>query len=135
MQAPETQTTVPAGTKRRILLVDDEGFIRNAGSAMMGMLGYEVRAVESGELAVACVRDGNESFDLAIVDLTMPDMDGAACFRELRRVRPALRVLLTSGYRMTSAIEALMAEGALGLIEKPFTLQSLRDSIERACAG
>jgi len=118
--------------KRRILPVDDEDFVREAGRAMLQLLGYDVETAASGEEALAIVRLPGTAFDLAVIDLNMPDMDGAACFRALRKTRPALRTMLTSGGGMNATVEALLDECLLGLIEKPFTLQSLREAADRA---
>lgn len=72
--------------KSRILIVDDEEAIRTSLSDFLGGSGYDVAAVENGYKAIEKVKD--EEWDLALVDLKMPDLDGLAVLREVVKIRP-----------------------------------------------
>ena len=117
--------------KARVLLVDDEDFVRDAGSAMIRMLGYEADAVSSGQEAVERVRAGDAPYDIIVIDLSMPDMSGEECFRILRREAEGAKLLITSGYVVESRVALLREEGLDGVLQKPFTLDSIRTTFEQ----
>ena len=64
----------------------------------------------------------------------MPRMDGLAAFRALRQIRPDATIVLTSGYGEESAAERFAGEGLAAFLQKPYTLQALRETIERVVA-
>ena len=80
-----------------VLLADDEAVVRDVGSEMLKSLGYTVVAARDGKEAVE-VFASRDDISFVILDLTMPRMDGEECFRELRRLRPGVRVIMSSGY-------------------------------------
>ena len=60
----------------------------------------------------------------------MPDMSGAECFAELRRIRPESKILLCTGYDRNHAVQKLMNQGVVGFIQKPYDI----DELARVCA-
>jgi two-component system cell cycle sensor histidine kinase/response regulator CckA len=118
-------------TRQRILLIDDEAFVREAGSAMLDMLGYDCVAVEGGLAAQEYVHKHRHDIDLVMVDLNMPEMDGVECFHGLRDVAPDLRVVIVSGsLHNDPRIRELLAEGLAGVLQKPFTMDVLEKSVK-----
>ncbi|MFW5635626.1 MAG: PAS domain S-box protein [Thermodesulfobacteriota bacterium] len=115
----------PVGGKETILLVDDEAMILEVGEAMLERLGYRVVTANSGAAAVACVSEKGGGIDLVILDLIMPGMDGGETFDRIRRVRPTLPVILSSGYSINGQAAAIMERGCNGFIQKPFTISAL----------
>ncbi len=116
--------------KSRILIVDDEKAIRTSLSDFLGGSGYDVAAVENGYKAIEKVKD--EDWDLALVDLKMPGLDGLAVLREIINIKPHLLVMIITGYAtIESAVEA-MKEGATDYIMKPFAPDELVIRIEKA---
>jgi len=113
-----------------ILLVDDEEMVRSLGVAMLSMLGFTTITAKDGQEAVNIFK---ETPDIAFVvlDLTMPQMDGEQCFRELRRLQPAVKVIMASGYNEQEVSQKFAGEGPSGFIQKPFSLSELRASIKR----
>ncbi len=108
----------------RVLLVDDNFTVLEVGQRMLRILGFEVESYQSGFDAVEEFRLRPDRFDLAIVDLTMPQMDGSETVRQLREVRPELPIVISSGY---SAIEvASRADERTAYLHKPYTLRELR---------
>jgi DNA-binding NarL/FixJ family response regulator len=73
--------------------------------------------------------------DLVLLDMIMPRMNGATCFRELRKIDPHLKILLLSGHVLSEVVYELQAEGAAGFLRKPFTLQLLSRMVAEALAG
>ena len=114
----------------RILVADDDLAPRRLLQQTLPKSGYCVEVAEGGRAAVAL---GNEqSFDLAMLDIMMPDLDGIEVLRALKAVQPELIVIMMSSFgSIDTAIEA-MKEGAYDYIRKPFNLDELTLTIQRA---
>jgi DNA-binding NtrC family response regulator len=113
-----------------IHIIDDEPIIHDVLSQLLGSEGYEVEISASGEEALekVSVRD----FDLFLLDLLMPGMDGLEVLRAVRKIRPqAVLVIITAYASVESAIEA-MKMGAFDYIQKPFKHEELLLTIQRA---
>jgi signal transduction histidine kinase/DNA-binding response OmpR family regulator len=114
----------------RILVVDDEPRIVRLCTQILTEQGYVVQGVNSGMEALTQLRA--EAFDLLVVDIKMPDVDGLLVLRLARDLDPNLTaVVITGSATMDRAIEALQA-GARGFILKPFGYDELISTIERA---
>ena len=128
--APQARTST-SGQRftGRVLLADDEEDVRESTSAMLEVLGFEVVVTEDGQDAVACF--GGEAFDLVLLDLTMPRMDGREAFRELRNLRPDIPVVLYSGYTQHASIREILAQPSTAFLHKPFQLADLREAVRQ----
>jgi PAS domain S-box-containing protein len=105
----------------RILVADDEPEIIDLCSRLLIGQGYVVQAATSGQEAIAHLEA--EPFDLLVIDIKMPDMDGLAVLRRGRELDPDLAAVVITGFAtMDSALEA-MHSGARGFVLKPFGLQ------------
>ncbi len=113
-----------------ILLIDDEQMILDVSGAMLIKLGYSVLKAESGLRAIEIVQDKGTAIDLIILDMIMPEMDGGLTFDHIRRVRPEIPVILSSGYTLDGQAAEIMARGCNGFIQKPFTVQNLSQKIQ-----
>jgi CheY-like chemotaxis protein len=100
-KAPPKDTPRAAG-QRSVLLVEDDADSREAMHDLLTILGLECTAVASAEEAQEVLAAG--SFDIVLTDLTLPGMSGAELARDVRRTRPAIRVLLVSGYGNSAVI-------------------------------
>jgi two-component system nitrogen regulation response regulator NtrX len=107
--------------KPRVLIVDDEAGVRSALSGVLRDEGYAVDAVESGE---ACLeRVGRAAYDVLIVDIWLPGMDGLATLSRLRERRVDAPVVMISGHgNIESAVRAIKL-GAFDFVEKPLSLE------------
>lgn len=114
----------------RILVTDDDFAPRRLLQQALTKAGYCVEVAEGGRVAVAL---GNaQSFDLALLDVMMPDLDGIEVLRALKAVQPELIVIMMSSFAsIDTAIEA-MKEGAYDYIRKPFNLDEMTLTIQRA---
>ena len=130
----ETAMTVPSngGT---VLLVDDEPVIRDISTLMLEKLGYSVIAVESGVKALEVYGQSKAHVDLIILDMVMPDMDGAETFDQLKGIDPDVKVLLSSGYSQDSHATEIINKGCAGFLQKPFSLDSLAEKVRRVLSG
>ncbi|HHY47775.1 MAG TPA: sigma-54-dependent Fis family transcriptional regulator [Firmicutes bacterium] len=120
-------------TNHRILIVDDEANMRRILSELLTEQGYEVAAAKDGAEAIRRATDSR--FDLIILDLKLPDVDGITVLRELKkRGLTAAVVVLTAFSSIETAIEA-MKLGAYDYIPKPFKVDKLKDVIKNAIAA
>lgn len=113
----------------KILLVDDEETVRVIGKRMLERLGYEVLTANDGREALRIYRDQGKEIDLVLLDLTMPNMNGEAAHRELRRLDPGVRVILSSGYTEQDVAMRFERKHAVRFLQKPYTLAALRDCL------
>jgi PAS domain S-box-containing protein len=113
-----------------VLLVDDEETVRAIGKEMLLMLGFQVLTADDGRAALEIFRS-TPGIAFVILDLTMPHMDGEECFRELRRLQPDIKVLMSSGYNEQEVSERFAGKGLAGFIQKPYNLSVLREAIKR----
>ena len=112
---------VSMGTET-VLLVDDEKIILEVGGEMLREMGYQVHLANSGPEAVQVYEEHASQIDLVILDMIMPDMDGRETYDGLRKINPDIKVLLASGYSITSQVNEILAQGFNGFIQKPFNM-------------
>lgn len=126
----------PSPAARRVLVADDVEAVRVSLTLALEEAGFAVTGVGSGSQALAALRGGG--FDIAILDLWMPDTDGLAVLRAIRKEQPALRIFVITGGGPRLPLEAavLMAEvwGAEQVIVKPFDEAELIAVIEKRAA-
>jgi len=120
--------------QRRILIVDDEPSICEGVSAILIREGYDVRQAASGEEAVKLSCE--EEFDLILMDLIMPGIDGADACARIREHRPDARVVAISGSPVGQRMEKFVRSGGVELfLYKPFGKRELISGIEKALAA
>ena len=108
-----------------VLLVDDEDVLLAVTSKMLNRLGFEVLLASNGEDALELFRENTENICCVILDLTMPNMNGEECFRELRRIRQDVPVILCSGFNEQDATQRFVGKGLAGFIQKPYRFNTL----------
>jgi len=107
----------------KILIVDDEAFIRENLERILAEDGYRALSTESGETAVSLV--GEEEIDLVLLDLNLGSKSGLDLLRQLKEIDPDLLVIIITGYgTVESAVEALKL-GAYDYIKKPFKADAI----------
>jgi response regulator RpfG family c-di-GMP phosphodiesterase len=130
LAVPATMSTTSAPDERpRVLIVDDEKFIRDILADFLGMEGYIVRTAEDG--AAALQELGNAHYDLIISDLKMPRMGGIELLDAIGAAAPnALTVIMTGFGTVETAIDA-MKRGAYDYILKPFKVEEVIRVVQR----
>jgi PAS domain S-box-containing protein len=113
-----------------VLLVDDEEAIRSVAKRMLERIGFEVLAATNGQDALAVFRNTADRLACVVMDLTMPHMDGDAAFREMRRIKPAVPVILSSGYNQQEVAERLVGKGLDGFMQKPYQLSQMVETLQ-----
>ncbi len=114
------------------LLADDEKAVRGAVREMLRLLGYQVVEAGDGAAAVELCRARPDDFTLAVLDMTMPGLNGQEAAVEIRRLAPAVPVVFISGY--ADATEARSEHRLLGavFVRKPFKRAALESKIREA---
>ena len=116
----------------KILLIDDKLEFLKVLSERLKLRGYQVTAVGSGGEALKAVE--REPFDVIVLDLVMPVMDGVETLRRLRKLDPQSQIIVFSGYATSQEVDQAMALGANDFLAKPADLDSLLERINRAIA-
>ncbi|MEZ0329298.1 MAG: PAS domain S-box protein [Dissulfuribacterales bacterium] len=114
-----------------ILLVDDEETIRSLGKEILSAFGFSVMMAENGREALEIFMKESKRIDLVILDLMMPHMDGADCFRELKRIKPDVKVIMSSGYNEQEITQRFVGKGLAGFLQKPYQMQGLINMIRK----
>jgi PAS domain S-box-containing protein len=115
-----------------ILIVDDEEAVRVLARSMLTRVGFTVLTAADGRQGVETFRAVAEDVRLVLLDMTMPHMDGEEAFREMRRIRPDARVVLTSGYNEQDATTRFAGKGLAGFLQKPFRFETLLTVLRKA---
>ena len=110
----------------KVLVVDDEAAIRDLLEEALTRWGYQVVKAANGVQATEELRKG-KIFEIALLDIRMPEMDGLELLRQIKRHDPATEVIIMTGYpTVGSAVEALK-EGAYDYLTKPLILDEIRN--------
>jgi PAS domain S-box-containing protein len=127
--APESKPQpVAEAASLRVLVIDDEAFVRDTLADMLLMLGHRVTAVDGGRMALAML--ATEEFDLVFTDLSMPEMDGWEVAREIRRrFGSELSVILVTGHGAGVAVAPDDKYLVNGIIGKPFDFDQVTEII------
>jgi len=115
--------------QKNILVVDDDTGVRTVFSSILRKEGYRVTAVKNGYEAIKVIDE--ESFDLALVDLRMPGLDGIQVLERIRSRRPQTRVIIYSAYGLVEDAVEAMRKGATDYLNKPFSPNELELSLKK----
>lgn len=137
VEEPRDQPDRPAerGHGERVLVVEDELSVRQMVVRALSENGYEVVECALATDALDLLMDSRESFEILLTDVVMPKMPGADLAKRAREVRPALPVLMMSGYSDAALRRVDREVGEIDLIEKPFTVNSLLSETRRVLEG
>jgi two-component system, cell cycle sensor histidine kinase and response regulator CckA len=114
-----------------VLVVDDEALLRRAAKQIIEHFGYEALEAEDGRSAIAIFRERARGIDVVLLDMTMPGLTGEETFQELLRIRPDVRVVLSSGFNEMEATRRFGAEQLAGFLQKPYTAEQLAQMLAR----
>ncbi len=112
---------------KTILVVDDEKLIREMAKDLLDYMGFKTIVAEGGSEALDKLKSFAGEIDLAVVDLIMPKINGVTCFRMLKKLRPDLPIIITSGVGETNKRKDMLEMGAVEYIQKPYDLNTLND--------
>ncbi|MFQ5812018.1 MAG: response regulator [Anaerolineae bacterium] len=116
------------GVKASILIVDDDVGMGETLSDIMEDMGYCIAVALDGYEAVEKVREA--AFDVILMDIKMPGMNGVETFKEIKKIRPATAVVMMTAYALGDLIKEAQREGAYDVIHKPFDMEKMLGLIE-----
>jgi DNA-binding NtrC family response regulator len=122
---------VAAKTQQTILVVEDEEMVLGLLDEMLKIWGYQPLLAGNGEEAVNIAKTYTGEIHLALLDMGMPIMSGAAAYPLLKQARPDMKIILCSGYELDETAQSVLAAGASAFIQKPFEMDALAAEIRR----
>lgn len=135
LEADDQQKRSNAKKKGLVLLVDDEPIIRSLGVKLLEAGGYRVITASDGGEAIQRFQERQDDVDLIILDVMMPDMEGQEVLKELVKINPEIKVLLSSGYTSESGVRSALSSGAKGFIQKPYRMGALLQKMREVLDG
>ena len=131
--APAAASALPAAESfsgsGKVLVVDDEEVVRRVVEAALVRMGFDVLHAENGNEAVEVFRHEAGEAKLIVLDMNMPGISGEETIRELRRIRPGVPILISSGYTESEAIERF-GDTIQGFLHKPYQFSEMARAIQ-----
>jgi CheY-like chemotaxis protein len=117
-----------------VLVADDEESVRALARSFLERIGFRVMTAVDGREALELYKKHGREIRLVVLDMTMPHMDGEACFLALRELNPDAKVVLTSGYSEQEVVAHFVGKGLAGFVQKPYKmglfLEKIRDILQ-----
>ena len=118
---------------KKILLVDDDEWIRDSLTLYFDTEGCQMVAVETAEEGIELLKQ--QDYDIILLDYKLPGIDGLTFSRKIQEIRPdAIKILITA-YKNKKVVSEAMNAGIQDLIDKPFTIKTIEDSLSRLLHG
>lgn len=117
-------------SKPRVLIVDDEERFRTTLGKLLGSKGLEVKTLGSGREALQELE--TESYDVILLDVKMPEMNGVEALAAIKKLDPNLEVIILTGHASVDVAVDIMRLGGYEYLLKPCPLEELMDKIETA---
>jgi Response regulator containing CheY-like receiver, AAA-type ATPase, and DNA-binding domains len=114
----------------RVLVADDELSLRMVLQTALNKVGYEVDTVKNGKEALCMAQENH--YDVAILDIRMPEVDGLQAFYEIHKIKPNLPIILMTAFGSSETAVNAMKHGAYDYILKPFNLDEVKIIVSRA---
>ena len=116
----------------RVMVVDDEPAVRQMAACALDRMGYAATSCEGGAAAVDALSANLDGFDVVVLDLSMPGMSGQETLAHLRRLKPGLPVVMSSGYNEAECLRLLEGQRISGFLQKPYTAGTLGAMVKAA---
>jgi len=133
--SPGSPVQPQPGSGPTLLLIDDELQVRQVVQRQLERLGYRVIAASDGLGGLALLRDDPSLPRGALIDLTLPGLDGVSVARAALAYAPGIAVVLMSGYRPEEVAARLSDLAIAGFLQKPFSMAELRATLAAALGG
>jgi two-component system cell cycle sensor histidine kinase/response regulator CckA len=126
----------PVATQRgKVLIIDDEPGVRRYASRILQRMGLETFTAADGFEGLDRFREHADEIDLVLLDVIMPRMDGDVVLKELRQIRPGVKILLVSGYQDAALSDRFGKQEIANMLFKPFSTADFISRVERAMQG
>ena len=120
-------------TPLKILVLDDDIDLAESLADILEMRGHDVTLVHNGADAVQTFRENH--YDIGFFDVQMPGMNGVESFLEIKKIKPEAKVFMMTGFSVEQLLQQALANGALGVLRKPFDIGELLDKLDLANDG
>ncbi len=114
----------------KLLLVDNEPNVLEVMQLGLSIQGYEVSTATNGSEALDTVK--KEQFDIILLDLIMPEMDGIEVLKRMKKMGLRSKILMLSAYPSQEMVEESLEKGACGFIVKPSSAEEISSAIQQA---
>ena len=134
-----TDIPVPAsarefgGVAGTVLVVEDEEILRLAVSKMLRKERFSVIEAGDGTTGANLFQINEPSIDVVLLDVTLPGMSGRDVLKEMRRIRPDVRVVLTTAFNKDNALSSIEEQHPWGYVRKPYQFRDLIGLLRKAC--
>ena len=132
---PFEAADAPAGTRARVLFVDDDEPIATMGRRMLERFGYEVTAKLDSREAFEAFRSQPDRFDVVVTDYYMPHLVGTDLARKLKTIRPDIPLILITGFSHMVSPEQAREAGFREFLLKPMAARELGRAVQQALTG
>jgi CheY-like chemotaxis protein len=133
MANAEIRASSPA--RQTVLLVEDEEGLRLPVSKLLRKRGFDVLEAEDGAAAVALFAAKSQAIGVVLMDLTLPGLSGREVVLELERIRPDLKVVVTTAYSKEAAVALMGGHGDWAFIRKPYNINELAELLRQALSS
>ena len=130
--APVPQAVEGSAT---VLMVEDEDTLRQPVAKILRKRGFAVLEAGDGRTAVTLFQERGPDIDVVLLDMTLPSLSGSEVMEELRRLRPDVKVVLTSAYGQETVIRAVGGQQPWAYVRKPYSPREVGDLLWKACAA
>jgi two-component system, cell cycle sensor histidine kinase and response regulator CckA len=140
LHADDADLAVPVGKKAaapidltgsaKVLIVEDEDMVRSVAVRSLKRLGYTVLEAANGYEALDIVAAENGAIDIVVSDVVMPEMDGPAFLKEVRKTNPDLRIIFVSGHTNEAFKTGMDESDVFAFLPKPFSLPQLAAKVK-----
>lgn len=116
-----------------VLIVDDDTNFGNTLSKILEKKGYAITIAENGQRAIDLVQE--RAFDVILMDVKMPVMNGFEAYKNIKKIRPAAVVIFMTAFSMEELVKDAIKDGAYAMIKKPLDIDSLVNMIGKSGTG
>ena len=113
-----------------ILVIDDEEMIRSLAERILGRVSHSVMTAENGSSAISLFNKNHESIDIALIDMTLYDMNGFEILTELRKSAPNLPAIISSGNCYNESDLPVELNRLIYFLQKPYKAHDLTDMVD-----
>ena len=120
--------------KARLLVVDDEDMIRSVIHTALTLRGYRITEAANGFEALEKFQKTSPPFDLVLMDIGLPDIDGWTVLEKMRALRPGVQVLMISGDTANEQVQRYATDAGVMFLAKPYANDDLMKAVHKALA-
>jgi len=118
-----------------VLVVDDEPAVQKVACRMLAHMGFETLTANDGDESLDVYQRHQDEIVVVLLDLTMPKMSGDKVFEALQRIRPDVKVLISSGYGEARLSERFRGQQSIAFVQKPYNVKQLRQAMRKILGG